>query len=82
VQTQTAAQTIEAAAQTAEKPRKLLEGYLTESELAAELDYKPDTLRKWRARREGPPWVLIGKTAYYPIDKFKDWLRKRIQSAR
>src|SRR5262249_42531322 len=47
---QTAGKTIP---QTADKPRRLLDGYLTEAELAAELDYQPDTLRKWRARRVG-----------------------------
>ena len=67
----------QATTQTTAKPG-LLDGYLTE----AELDYKPDTLRKWRARREGPPYVFIGKTCYYPEAQFLRWLEKRIQSAR
>jgi Helix-turn-helix domain len=72
----------QAASQTIDKPRKLLDGYLSETELAAELGYFPQTIRKWRARDEGPPHVLIGKKAYYPEDKFREWLRKRTKTPR
>jgi hypothetical protein len=62
----------------------LLEGYLTESQLAAELKAHTGlgttrTLRSWRSRRKGPPWASLGKKIVYPVDGFRAWLRDQIQ---
>ena len=38
----------------------ILDGYMTETELAAQLDRSPHTLARWRALDEGPPVTRIG----------------------
>jgi hypothetical protein len=60
--------------------RTLLEGYLIEDELCAELDVVPRTARKWRQTGEGPPWASIGATIVYPIANFHKWLAKRVRT--
>jgi hypothetical protein len=62
----------------------LLDDYLTEDQLAAELQAKfghgtKRGLRNQRAKRTGPPWLRFGKHIVYPIDGFKAWLRSQIQ---
>lgn len=49
--------------------------YLTESELAADLDKSPRTVKRWRARRVGPPFLKVGKTIWYRRDAVREWLR-------
>jgi len=61
------------------KPRRLLAGLVSESELCAELDIVPRTARKWRQTGEGPPFVSVGGAIYYPIDGFSKWLKSREQ---
>jgi hypothetical protein len=61
-----------------------LENHQTEKELAASLKAKTGfgcvrTLRKWRERRTGPPWIKFGKAILYPIDGFEAWLRAQVQ---
>jgi hypothetical protein len=63
------------------KPKGLLDGYISEHDLAREISYEVRTLRKWRRDRQGPPFVLIGKSIYYPEDKFRQWLASRVQAA-
>jgi hypothetical protein len=58
-------------------PPGVLDGYLHEIELSKELNVIVRTLRKWRQTGEGPPYVKIGITVYYPIDGFRKWLAKR-----
>jgi len=67
-------------AQTAEKPKKLLDGYIPEADLARGISYEVRTLRKWRQTGEGPPYVLIGKSVYYPEAEFQKWLAKRVRN--
>jgi hypothetical protein len=62
----------------------LLDDYLTEDELVAELKAKTGKgtkrgLRGQRAKRTGPPWAKYGKIIIYPIPGFKDWLRAQVQ---
>jgi hypothetical protein len=57
----------------------VLEKFLAEEELATNLKYTTRTLRSWRDRQIGPPWVKIGNKAFYPIDEIEPWLRSRIQ---
>jgi aromatic ring-cleaving dioxygenase len=61
-----------------------LDKYRTEKELAERIREKtgqrsPRMLRKWRARRIGPPWVKVGKLILYPDDDFEEWLRSLVQ---
>jgi hypothetical protein len=52
----------------------LLEGYLTETELATELDKDPRTLLRWRKLRIGPPFTMNGVMPIYNIEKARQWL--------
>jgi hypothetical protein len=56
-----------------------LSDYLTEDQLSIKLGRKKRTLRLWRQRREGPPWVKYGPTIVYPSDEVDPWLRSLIQ---
>jgi helix-turn-helix protein len=55
----------------------LLENYLTEPALAAELGKGLRTLQLWRARRVGPPWTKNGNRVLYPKDGVLRWLEKQ-----
>jgi hypothetical protein len=62
----------------------LLDQYLTEKELAHQLKDRTGngrvrTLRKWRERRIGPPWIKFGRIILYPNDTFDAWLRAQVQ---
>jgi hypothetical protein len=58
------------------QPRpKVLEGYLSEAEAASELSVASATLRKWREKRVGPPYVKAEKRIYYPIVGIRTWLK-------
>ena len=52
----------------------LLAGYLTEAQLAEELNKHVRTVQRWRALGTGPPYVLAGMTPKYPIQGAYDWL--------
>jgi hypothetical protein len=52
----------------------ILEDYVTEQELAAQLGRKPSTLERWRRLRVGPPFVRNGKTPLYNIEAAQAWL--------
>jgi predicted DNA-binding transcriptional regulator AlpA len=39
------------------------------------------TLRTWRARREGPPFIQLGaRTPRYPRDELRRWIRERLST--
>jgi hypothetical protein len=59
--------------------RRLLDGYLTEDEQAAELNVVKRTLRSWRQKGEGAPYVKIGKQIFYPIAGSAAWLKAKEQ---
>jgi hypothetical protein len=53
-----------------------LSDYTSEHDLPAKVRQKTvRTIRAWRARGEGPPWVRIGRLIYYPNDGIEKWLR-------
>jgi len=60
----------------AHAPRRRLLGdnYLDEQEEAQELGVTVRTLRHWRARGEGPPYIKIGRSVYYPVTASLVWL--------
>jgi hypothetical protein len=53
----------------------ILDGYITERELAAQLGRKPSTVERWRRLRIGPPFVRNGKTPIYNVESAQSWLR-------
>jgi hypothetical protein len=61
---------------------RLLEGYLTEEQLARETDKSCRTLRAWRQKRIGPPFVMWGATVLYPRDGFSAYLKSLEQAPR
>jgi hypothetical protein len=52
----------------------LLADYLTEPELAKQLRVSIRTLRNWRARQSGPPFVKVAKRVEYPRSGVPPWL--------
>ena len=53
----------------------LLEGYVSEREMAEARDIALRTLRAERQRGDGPPWVKITKQVFYPVEGFRAWLK-------
>jgi hypothetical protein len=53
----------------------ILAGYLSESELAAQLNKTVRTLQSWRQQRKGPPWTPMGSTIIYSEDGTRAWLK-------
>ncbi len=57
----------------------LLDGYLTEDQLAGETGKTVRTLQAWRQRGIGPPYLNYGKTVYYSREAFLAWLKAQEQ---
>jgi hypothetical protein len=57
----------------------LLADYLTDTELAAELNVSVRTIWRWRELRLGPPTTYVGKTPYARRQAVKEWLAEREQ---
>lgn len=53
----------------------LLDDYLSEADLAAELQKDVRTLQRWRKLRVGPPFVMNGITPIYPRPGAVKWLQ-------
>ena len=56
---------------------RVLDGYLTQAELAAELDVSDRTVARWNAEGTGPPRVLVGRKPYYGVSSARQWLESR-----
>jgi hypothetical protein len=67
-------------AKATEAPSPLLQNYLTEERIAAEIGKGERTLRQMRQKRTGPPFVKFGQTILYPRDGFLAWLKSLEQS--
>ncbi|MES1953530.1 helix-turn-helix transcriptional regulator [Salinisphaera hydrothermalis] len=52
----------------------ILDDKLTESELAEELGRGIRTIRLWRSRRTGPPFIRLGRQILYRRQAVQDWL--------
>jgi hypothetical protein len=52
----------------------ILDEYLTDVELAAELKNTPRTLASWRAQGIGPAWIRVGKKPLYRRAGIQVWL--------
>lgn len=53
----------------------LLAGYATDIEVSVETGKSIRTLRDWRQKRTGPPFVILGNRPLYPRDGFRAWLK-------
>lgn len=62
-----------------EEDSELLADYLPEEKLAALLGKTTRTLRSWRKKRAGPPFVRLGRDIFYHVPSSKKWLEKQIQ---
>jgi hypothetical protein len=57
----------------------ILAGYLSESDLAAQLKKTVRSLQSWRTKRTGPPWTKIGCNVFYSEDGVRAWLKTQEQ---
>jgi hypothetical protein len=53
---------------------RLLDGYLTRTKMAQEINRGVRTLERWENQRIGPPVTYIGKTPMYRIEAVRAWL--------
>jgi hypothetical protein len=65
-----------------ETTKHILEGYLDEDEAAQEFGKAKQTLRSWRRKRIGPPWVDSPLGPLYPIAEGRDYLRRNLVQPR
>lgn len=64
------------------RPKKaVLADYLTEAELARELDKSKRTLERWRRLRIGPTPTICGNKILYAITDVRIWLRAQRRPA-
>ncbi len=68
-------------AEPAAKSAPLLGGWLTRTQIAAEIGVSVDTLAPWGTLRVGPPCVRIGRKVLYRADAFREWLVSRERGA-
>jgi len=55
-----------------------LKSYLTTMDVAQSLKCSVSTLKRWRRRLQGPPWVLIGfRSVRYPAAGLEAWMSSR-----
>ena len=52
----------------------VLSGYITEADLARQLNRSVRTLQRLAAHRTGPPRIKIGRLIYYRVDSVREWL--------
>lgn len=53
--------------------------YTDNAGAAAFLGVKPGTLEIWRTKREGPPFLKIGKVVRYSVADLREYLEARRQ---
>lgn len=51
--------------------------FLSEKQLAKELGVAVSTLRRWHARRIGPPRSAVGRKFYYSRQKLEEWIEAK-----
>ena len=60
---------------------EVLDDYLTERDLARQLDKSERTLQRWRRLRIGPTPTIVGNKILYAVDDVRAWLRAQRQEA-
>jgi hypothetical protein len=58
----------------------VLAGYISEDDLARQLNRSVRTLQRMDARRLGPPRTKVGRLIFYNIEHVREWLAKQEQS--
>jgi predicted DNA-binding transcriptional regulator AlpA len=53
---------------------RVLNGYLSEAEVAGQLGKCVRTLRNWARRGYGPPRVRVGRSIYYRVADVSRWV--------
>ena len=53
--------------------------YTDNAGAAAFLGLQPATLEIWRTRREGPPFIKVGKVVRYSMADLRQWMEARRQ---
>ena len=48
--------------------------FIDTRELAAWIQIPDETLRSWRKRGEGPPWIKVGHLVRYEVEAVRAWL--------
>jgi hypothetical protein len=64
---------------TSDSVPSVLEGYITEADLARQLNRSVRTLQRLAARRIGPPRTKVGRLIFYNIEHVRDWLLQQEQ---
>jgi len=57
----------------------VLDGYITEAELARQLNCSVRTVQRLAERGEGPPRTRIGRHIYYHYEHVREWLLEQEQ---
>jgi hypothetical protein len=60
----------------------ILDGYISEADLARQLNRSVRTLQRLAARRLGPPRTKIGRLIVYNIEHVRAWLLQQEQPVR
>jgi hypothetical protein len=55
----------------------LLDDYISEIELAKQLNIGLRTLREWRTKGVGPPITYLGRRPYFHKESTRAWLKSR-----
>lgn len=55
--------------------KRLLEGYVSECEMAQARGVGTRALRAERQRGDGPAWLKINRAIFYPEAGFREWLK-------
>jgi hypothetical protein len=55
----------------------VLEGYISDSDLARQLHRSVRTLQRLAATSSGPPRLKIGRSVYYKIESVRAWLAQQ-----
>ena len=58
----------------ADDAKGLLDEYMTEAELAGELDKSLRTIQRWKRVQHGPRRAILGRTTIYHRRDAKEWL--------
>ena len=57
----------------------VLDGYISEANLARQLNRSVRTLQRLAARRLGPPRTKIGRLIFYNVEHVRDWISQHEQ---
>jgi hypothetical protein len=56
--------------------------YLRPRDAAIYTGTSVDTLKKWRACREGPPWIKLDRLVLYKIEELDKFMEERMRKSR